>query len=65
MVNTLIANITRLNYETALSVNEIIRLCKWYALYFYRSKMMLPYTLIAINRKKYEGVYHIGHDFKY
>lgn len=28
--------------------------------YFYRSKMMLLYTLIAINRKKYEGVYHMG-----
>lgn len=33
------------------------------AFIFYRSKMMLPYTLIAINRKKYEGVYHMGHDF--
>nr|DAV78076.1 MAG TPA: hypothetical protein [Caudoviricetes sp.] len=31
--------------------------------YFYRSKLLWPYTLIAINRRKYEGVYHIGHDF--
>lgn len=31
--------------------------------YFYRSKLMLPYTLISISRKRYEAIYHIGHDF--
>lgn len=31
--------------------------------YFYRSKLMLPYTLISISRKRYEAIYHTGHSF--
>lgn len=31
--------------------------------YFYRSKLMLPYTLISISRKRHEAIYHAGHNF--
>lgn len=31
--------------------------------YFYRSRKMNPYTLIANSLKRYESIYHAGHDF--
>ncbi|AIB07078.1 hypothetical protein ST9NA_075 [Salmonella phage 9NA] len=31
--------------------------------YFYRSKKLLPYTLIANSYKKFESIYHSGHEF--
>lgn len=31
--------------------------------YFYRSKKLLPYTLIANSYRKFESIYHAGHEF--
>lgn len=31
--------------------------------YFYRLKQLLPFTLVANSFKRYESIYHAGHEF--